>query len=82
MNWWHFIEQTVIVTTHHDADAFAKLLIPHIETTDALLVSEIDADKCQGWLPKVAWDWIRNTSDYIQRERWKSLTVKPPPQLK
>jgi hypothetical protein len=57
--WWHFLESTFIVSTDSSADEFAKLLYPHIEATDALLVARLQKDH-QGWLQKEAWDWLND----------------------
>ncbi len=61
--WWHYFDATWIVSTNHSADEYAKLLYPHMETTDRLLVVQITADK-QGWLPKDAWDWLNDKYYY------------------
>jgi hypothetical protein len=60
--WWHFMESTWIVDTHYTADQFAKLLYPHIFTTDSLLVARLNGEH-YGWLPKDAWDWL-NSKQY------------------
>lgn len=65
LNWWHFIEQTCVVSTTHDADTFARLLFPHLETSDSVLVVEMQPHQFQGWLPQAAWDWLNETSERI-----------------
>jgi len=79
--WWHFIEQSCVVTTYHDVDTFAKLLVPHIENTDSLLVVEITPHNFQGWLPKEAWEWLHKVSDLKNSQAlphpWGALL--PPP---
>ena len=55
--WWHFLEPTWIVATTLSADAFAKLLYPHMLNTDSLLVVQIGQNH-QGWLKTEAWDWL------------------------
>jgi len=65
LQWWHFIEQTCVVTTLKDADSLARVLLPHIEATDSLLVTEITPHQFQGWLPKEAWDWLTEVSNQI-----------------
>ena len=60
--WWHFMDSTWIVETQHTADQFAKLLYPHMFTTDSLFVGRLQGEK-QGWLPKEAWDWL-NSKQY------------------
>ena len=81
LNWWHFIEQTCIVFTNHDAAQFTQLLLPYIHTNDSLLVAEIDAANCEGWLPKEAWDWIRETSEQIRNEKLGKMLGVPPRRL-
>jgi hypothetical protein len=76
-NWWHFIEQTAVVSTHHSSHEFARLLIPTIETTDSLLVSEIDVATCQGWLPPQAWKWFREVSQARHLEELRNLLPRP-----
>jgi hypothetical protein len=65
LQWWHFIEQTCVVYTDKDADTLARKLIPHIETTDTILVVEVQPHQMQGWLPQVAWDWLTGVSERI-----------------
>jgi hypothetical protein len=55
--WWYYLNATWIVVTDHSANDFAKLLYPHIETTDRLLVAKLAGDH-QGWLPEDAWKWL------------------------
>jgi|GEM_PF-763473 hypothetical protein len=80
LNWWHFIEQTCIVFTNRDAEQLTDLLLPYIHTNDSLLVAEIDAANCQGWLPLQAWDWIQETSKQIRNEKLGKI-LAPPRQL-
>lgn len=69
LNWWHFIEQTCVVTTFEDANTYAHKLYPHMETTDSLLVVEIQPHQFQGWLPNAAWEWLWETSNNIVSEK-------------
>jgi hypothetical protein len=84
LNWWHFIEQTCVVSTHLDAYAFAQLLYPHMETTDSVLVVEIQPHQFQGWLPKPAWDWLWDTSNKIAKLQipFPGMFTVPPKELK
>lgn len=77
LNWWHFIEQTCLVSTYLDANAFAQKLLPHVETTDSVLVVEVKPNEFQGWLPKSAWDWLAEVSKAIVAEQ-SQLTFPPP----
>jgi hypothetical protein len=82
LNWWHYIDQTCVVSTEHDVNSFANLLIPHMEATDSLLVVEMPPHQFQGLLPEVAWEWLNATSNLIA-SRAASLTPRynllPPP---
>jgi hypothetical protein len=65
--WWHFIEQTCIVTTFHDVNAFTDLLLPHMERTDSVLVVKITPHQYQGWLPPSAWEWLTKVATDINQ---------------
>jgi len=62
LQWWHFIEQSCVVTTNHNVNSYVQQLVPHIEVTDSLLVVEITPYEFQGWLPQQAWDWLNQVS--------------------
>ena len=79
LQWWHFIEQTCVVATYLDVNAYSAMLVPHIEKTDSVLVTEITPFQFQGWLPKEAWDWLNTVSKTATQ---LSLPVFPNPQLK
>ena len=80
--WWHFIEQTCIVSTEHNANNYGLLLTPHIEGTDSLLVVEVKPHELQGWLPKAAWDWLNGVSQVIEPRYGLADILSPsPPKL-
>jgi hypothetical protein len=55
--WWHFIENTYVVTTVHDPDALTNRLAMHIEPTDSFIVLPVKRP-LNGWLPPQAWEWL------------------------
>ena len=59
--WWHYLESTWLISTKGTADDWYKELKPNIDNDDSLLIVEITGNR-QGWLPKKAWDWIKNNS--------------------
>jgi hypothetical protein len=59
--WWHFLDNTWIVSSNLTADQYAKKLFPFFEQTDYLLVVKITMEH-QGWLPKDAWDWLNKVT--------------------
>jgi hypothetical protein len=76
--WWHFIEQSCVVTTSHDLNSYVQQLLPHIENSDSLLVVEITPHQFQGWLPQQAWDWLIQASDQ-KKLQGSPLTFLLPP---
>jgi hypothetical protein len=78
LQWWHFIEQTCVVATEHNVQSLTNELLPHIETTDSLLVVELTPHQMQGWLPAVAWEWLNNVSETITPKQ-PALPFSPPP---
>ena len=59
LQWWHYLDSTWIVNTNLSANDYTQRLLPHILTTDYLLVVRITGEH-QGWLPKDAWDWLND----------------------
>ncbi|MDD4060429.1 MAG: hypothetical protein PHW08_06985 [Kiritimatiellae bacterium] len=57
--WWHFLESTWIIITPETPDQVWARLGKHIDKNDYFLIIEVK-DRCQGWLPQDAWDWIHN----------------------
>lgn len=80
LQWWHYIEQTVVAATSLGPDEFAEKLSPHLMPTDSLLVVKIEPHNFQGWLPKEAWDWLNNVSGYVLRTS-RPLLAAPPPSV-
>jgi len=74
LQWWHFIDQTCVITTNHSVQSLTNELIPHIESTDSLLIVEVKPHEMQGWLPQVAWDWLNGVSEVLSPTR----TLMPP----
>jgi hypothetical protein len=78
LNWWHFIEQTCVLTTNYDVEEFTHLLAPHIEQTDSILVVKMTPHQYQGWLPPVAWEGLNQMSENTKPVA-HTLTIPPPP---
>jgi hypothetical protein len=65
LQWWHFIEQTCVVATQHTVHSLSNELLPHIESTDSLLIVQITPHQMQGWLPLAAWEWLNGVSESL-----------------
>lgn len=73
IQWWHFIEQTCVVTTYLDINQLTNALSPYILTSDSLLVVKLEPHGFQGWLPKEAWDWFAKVSERISGNQFPGL---------
>jgi hypothetical protein len=63
--WWHYLETTWIVisdNTNDDVSTLTNNLTCEIDrSTDNILILEVgDMKSVNGWLPKEAWDWIKD----------------------
>jgi len=56
--WWHYLESTWLILTTETAIQLWNRIAKHIHRKDYVLVIEV-RDNTSGWLPKEAWDWIR-----------------------
>jgi hypothetical protein len=82
LQWWHFIEQTCVVYTHHDVESLSKKLLPHIENTDSILIVQVTPHQMQGWLPNTAWEWLQGVSEAIAPTKSGTLPFfSPTPRL-
>lgn len=59
--WWHYLGSVWLVapTNQTTVANISELLRGHIDKNDSLYVTTIGPNN-DGWLPKDAWDWIRN----------------------
>jgi hypothetical protein len=81
LNWLHFIEQTIIVSTPLDPQQLSEQLYPHLERSDSLLVARVSPHDFQGWLPAQVWSWLKEVSEKIEFEAQPSrpgLPLHPP----
>lgn len=67
--WWHHLDSTWIVATPlSPAEAWEKLK-GSFDASDHCLIIDVSGDGYSGWLPKKAWDWIKQHVDQPAR-RW------------
>lgn len=61
INWSHYIDQTMIISTFLTARQLGMKLNQLTEDTDSLLVTPItDITQLSGRLPGEAWEWMRS----------------------
>jgi hypothetical protein len=58
-NWWHYLSGTWLIATDRTADEIFARLEPFIDDQLYILIAELGTD-FSGWLPRDAWDWIRD----------------------
>lgn len=58
--WWHYMESVWLIRTElKPTDCFDRLH-PNMDDNDYLFIVDISNRPRQGWLPKDAWEWIKN----------------------
>jgi len=55
--WWHYLDKTWLVSTLETMEELYQRLLPHLNETDKILITELTKDY-YGQLPQEAWDWI------------------------
>lgn len=62
--WAHYLDSTWLVDTSLTADGIYNQLKPTLDENDMILVIGLTRDY-SGWLPKEAWEWIREHSSQM-----------------
>ena len=57
-NWWHYIENSWLILTQESPNEIWRRIEEKIDKKSTVLIIEVKKN-CQGWLPKNAWDWIK-----------------------
>ena len=55
--WCHYLVNTWLIKTTLTEGALARLLFPHMTTSDRLLILEIKGTG-NGWMAKDVWEWL------------------------
>lgn len=57
--WWHYLDETWLLSTFETMDQLWARVAPAFITTDRILIVQFQPlTSYYGWLPKEAWDWI------------------------
>ncbi|WP_406242296.1 hypothetical protein ACF3M2_18010 [Tissierella carlieri] len=57
--WWHYLDSTWIIKSDLSLSEITSNLTSTIDKNDCLLVIEVK-NTYNGWLPKDAWDYLRD----------------------
>lgn len=55
--YWHHLDSTWLVSTQLNANQMSERMLKHTDDNDHFLIIRV-VDEYQGWLPKIAWDWL------------------------
>ena len=59
-SWFHYIDSTFIIQTNKSAKEWGDDLHEKMEYGDRILVVDITKKDRWGWLPKEAWEWLKD----------------------
>lgn len=57
--WWHYLESTWVIATNETVREVSERLRPKIDSNDRLLIVDMTGREVRGWLPRKAWDWLK-----------------------
>jgi len=58
VTWWHYLDSTWLIETSESSAVWYNKIAPSLDANDHILVIQVTKNY-EGWLPKEAWDWIR-----------------------
>jgi hypothetical protein len=58
-SWYRYAPNCWILWTNGTALSWYNFLAPHITKDDYMFIVELNMRNYYGWLPKNAWDWIK-----------------------
>lgn len=63
-NWWHYLDSTWLVQPTGIYSGYTPVQMNQyirdvIDSDDFILITRVDLNESDGWLPQKAWDWIR-----------------------
>ena len=64
-DWCHYLESFWIIITNDDVNFWTSKIQEKIKPGDRFIVIEINNGVSNGWLPKKAWEWIRDKSEQL-----------------
>ena len=58
-SWWHYLESTWLIYTSDGIEAWQMKIKSAIDNNDSFIIVNVTKQPRNGWLPKKAWEWIR-----------------------
>jgi hypothetical protein len=66
-DWYRLNAYTWFSFTPLNQDGLYKLLRPHLQSDDSLVIIKTDPSAYNGWAPKQFWDWIEQKKAIMGR---------------
>ena len=58
--WWHYLDDTWLISTQETANQLYNRVAPSFFNTDRILIVQITPNATtQGWLTHDAWEWLK-----------------------
>lgn len=57
--WWHYLDSTWIIVTNLTIDECVNKIHSVMDNDDSLFIVNISGQSYKGWLPKKAWEWLK-----------------------
>ncbi len=61
--WWHYLESVWLIKTDLTPQLCFERLHRKIDENDYLFIVDISRKSHEGWLPKSAWEWIKDNDE-------------------
>jgi hypothetical protein len=81
-HWMHYMQCNWVVVSDKSVKEITDLLTPWVKAHDDdmmdnqyLLVTEIDPDSVNGWLPAGAWKWMREIRNKLEYQELESPSI-------
>lgn len=58
-SWWHYLESTWLLYTEENMPVWSDRIRSTLDENDRFIILDVTGKSRNGWLPRKAWDWIR-----------------------
>jgi len=59
-SWWHYLESTWLIDSQEPIETWQQRIMSKLDQNDSFfIVRLVSGQSYTGWLPREAWDWIK-----------------------
>lgn len=58
-DWWHYTDNSYIVVSNQSVQDLYNAAAPGMKGIQYALITEVNLNNQQGWLPPAAWEWLK-----------------------